>query len=93
MEEIICKKCGLINDYRTKPNAMHTEAICNGCNRHIKFISKGEEATLYFGKYAKHKVKNITDKNYLEWVLENVTHLKTQVREEIKIQIDNLNNR
>jgi phage FluMu protein Com len=93
MEEIICKNCGSIDDYITKSNGPHTEARCNGCGKHIKFISKDSEPTLYFGKYCKWKVKNITDKNYLEWLLENHDSLKNPIREAIKTQIDILNNR
>ena len=37
---VVCKRCGLIDDYRTQKNGPHTEAICNGCDRHIKFLPK-----------------------------------------------------
>lgn len=38
--QLVCKRCGSIDDYRTRQNGPHIEAICNGCDRHIKFISK-----------------------------------------------------
>ncbi len=91
MEEIICSKCGLINEYRTVPSGPHLKAICNGCDRYIKFISKPKnEVVIYFGKYSQTAVKDIMDRNYLHWLYENHKTLKPRLREAIKIQIDKL---
>lgn len=37
---IVCRRCGLINDYYTLTSGPHLKAMCNGCDRYIKFISK-----------------------------------------------------
>lgn len=88
MEEIICTKCGLINDYRTEPAGPHTKAICNGCNRYIKFITKENKIQiLYFGKYSQTAVKDVSDLNYLEWLIKNHTSLKPNLKEAIENQI------
>lgn len=39
-DDIICQRCGSINDYKTEVAGPHLKAICNGCNIYIKFISK-----------------------------------------------------
>lgn len=39
-EPITCKRCGVGDDYTTRLNGPHTEAICNNCGRHIKFLPK-----------------------------------------------------
>jgi hypothetical protein len=39
-DDVICHRCGSINDYRTEVSGPHLKAICNGCDRYIKFISK-----------------------------------------------------
>ena len=40
MQSIICHRCGSVDDYYTVPSGPHLKAICNGCGRYIKFISK-----------------------------------------------------
>ena len=42
MEELVCKKCGLVNEYTVKPNGKHIEARCGGCNAHIKFLKQNK---------------------------------------------------
>ncbi len=39
---IHCQRCGLVDDYRTVQSGPHLKAICNGCDRYIKFISKND---------------------------------------------------
>lgn len=41
-KDIICHRCGSVNDYRTVNSGPHIKAICNGCDRYIKFIPKNE---------------------------------------------------
>lgn len=41
-KDIICQRCGSVNDYRTVNSGPHIKAICNGCDRYIKFIPKNE---------------------------------------------------
>lgn len=37
---ITCMRCGLMDDYRTEESGPHLKAICNGCDRYIKFLPK-----------------------------------------------------
>lgn len=40
MEDVICRNCGSINDYRTSNAGPHVKATCNGCDKYIKFLSQ-----------------------------------------------------
>ena len=79
MSDIICTRCGLVNDYRTEKAGPHIKAVCNGCDRYIKFLPQGnEEPTLYFPKYKGRTVKSMVapeEISYLKWLLGNVTKL------------------
>jgi hypothetical protein len=68
--DLTCNHCGLINDYRTEKRAMHLAAICNGCDKHIKFLPQ-EEPRFHFGKYKGTEIRYCTDANYLMWAIEN----------------------
>ncbi len=50
MPDIICKKCGEVNNYRTELKSNNQVAYCNGCGAYIKNIPYAEPA-LYVGKY------------------------------------------
>jgi hypothetical protein len=39
MEKIICQNCGSVDDFHTVHSGPHIKAICNGCDKYIKFIS------------------------------------------------------
>ena len=90
MEDIICKSCGLINEYTTEMKSGQNVATCS-CGKFIKNIPYAEP-TFYFGKYSNTKVSEIKDKNYLEWALANIGKLKPKMKDAIKTQIDKLNN-
>jgi len=85
---IVCKKCGLVNDYKTRQNAQHVEAICNGCDSHIKFLPMKEPA-LYVGKYKGVPIKTIEDLNYLQWAF-NTLRLSESVRDAVQARIRQL---
>jgi hypothetical protein len=38
MENVICRNCGSINDYRTSKSGPHIKAVCNSCDKYIKFL-------------------------------------------------------
>lgn len=40
MEQIVCQRCGCIDEYYTVESGPHIKAMCNHCNKYIKFISK-----------------------------------------------------
>lgn len=91
MADIICTKCGSVNDYRTERKANNDVAYCNGCDAYIKNIPRSEP-TLYFGKYKDKKVSEIEDINYLRWVLKETkpsAHLRTAIETRIS-QFENL---
>jgi hypothetical protein len=85
---VVCKNCGLVNDYHTRQNAQHLEAICNGCDKHIKFLPSKEPA-LYVGKYKGIPISKIEDLNYLQWAL-GTLKLSAHVRTAIETQIRSL---
>lgn len=44
-EQIVCRQCGSIDDYRIIPSGPNMKAICNGCDRYIKFIQQHNKST------------------------------------------------
>ena len=66
--DIICKKCGSVNDYKTELKNSQNVAHCNGCGKFIKNIPY-QKPKMYFGKYKDKFISDITDINYLDWVL------------------------
>lgn len=68
---ITCKKCGLIDDYRTELKNGQNTAFCNGCGAYIKNIPYAK-SKFYFGKYKGELVSDVTDIEYLSWFLKNV---------------------
>ena len=70
--EIICKHCGLVNDYTERPVGPHLSAYCNGCDRFVKHLPQNIPMMIYFGKYKGRYVSSMHDKDeiqYLEWTL------------------------
>jgi hypothetical protein len=69
MDDIVCKNCGLINDYRVERKANNDVATCNGCGKFIKNIPYSKPA-LFFGKYAGKPIENYEngEVSYLKWV-------------------------
>ena len=86
MEEIICKNCGLVNDYNTVFKSNQKTAWCNGCGTFIKNIPHSLPR-FYFGKYKGGKVGECSDMGYLNWFLEN-TNPKPAMKEAIINQIE-----
>jgi hypothetical protein len=85
---IVCKHCGLVNDYKTRQNGKHLEAICNGCDKHIKFLPQAEPM-LYIGKYKGIPIKDIEDLNYLQWVV-GTLRMSESVRDAVQARIRQL---
>lgn len=38
--DVVCMRCGTINDFRTEKSGPHIKAICNGCDKYIKFLKQ-----------------------------------------------------
>jgi hypothetical protein len=91
--EVICKRCGLVDDYRTEVAGPHIKAICNGCGRYIKFLSQGKQLTaLPFGKYKGREIESMTQQQevqYLYWILANVAKLNQSLKDTITNHLKN----
>jgi hypothetical protein len=92
-EEIVCKRCGLMNDYRVEVSGPHQKAICNGCDQYIKFLPqiKGEFADHSIMWFGKHKNKMLGDipTDYFRWCLENLSHINHKLERYMKNRIEN----
>lgn len=72
METIICKHCGLIDDFTVTRKANNDVATCNGCGMFIKNIPYSPLA-FFFGKYAGKPIADFTGAElyYLRWARNN----------------------
>jgi hypothetical protein len=84
-KDIVCTKCGLVNDYRTEMKANNKVAYCNGCDSFITNIPY-QQPMLYVGKYKGVPISSIHDASYLEWAV-NTLKLSEHVRAAINTQI------
>lgn len=76
-KDIVCLNCGGVNDYRTEMKSGQLTAWCNGCDKYIKNISY-QVQKFYFGKHKGKAVKEVEDKNYLQWFLDNAGIKKSE---------------
>lgn len=77
--EIICTRCGSVNDYRTEQAGPHIKAVCNGCDSYLKMLPQQNEPELYFGKYKGRKLSSLVEKEelgWIQWAVRNCTNLK-----------------
>lgn len=86
MESIKCK-CGS-TDYRVEenPQAKQQKAVCNKCNKYIKFIPHSTNTLLFFGKHKGRDIKSMVSDDeiaYLYWLS------KGKVSTALKNQIEN----
>lgn len=92
---VICPKCGLINDYTITEKSGQQVCRCNGCNFFLGNKPKEYYGTsnmiMPFGKYANIPIKEIEDVRYLEWLIEN-TKLSGVLHASIIDRINILNN-
>jgi len=86
--DIVCNKCGLVNDYRTIQKSNNKVAYCNGCDSYIKNIPH-DVPKLYVGKYKGIPIDTIEDLNYLQWALKTLT-LTNSVRMAVSSRISHL---
>lgn len=45
MNDIVCPRCGAVNEYNTTKSGPHTRADCSRCGKYIKFIPKADVLT------------------------------------------------
>ena len=91
MEDVICTKCGLVNDYVVQLKANNQVAYCNGCGAYIKNIPHAEP-TFYVGKYKLKPVSQIEDMGYLKWALKEMKlshHMRSAIEKRIS-EFENL---
>lgn len=88
-EDLICTKCGLVNDYTLTRKANNDVATCNGCGAWIKNKPYALPA-IPFGKYKNIPIESIQDLRYLEWALKNLTDLKDKIKTAIRNQVTRL---
>ena len=71
MQEIICQRCGSIDDYTIQKSGPHNSAYCNGCGYYIKHIQQNNEIKIIpFGKYKGREIKTMLSEEevkYLQW--------------------------
>jgi hypothetical protein len=39
-EEVVCVRCGTVDDYDTVPAGPHLKAVCKNCGKYIKFLKQ-----------------------------------------------------
>ncbi len=90
--DVICKKCGSVNDYRIEKRAKNNCAFCNGCDHFIKNIPYKSQTILYFGKYKGMDILEMTDIPYMKWLYENASSLKEHQKKALNDRMDFLKN-
>ena len=88
--EIICNQCRLVNQYEVKVNGPHVTAYCSKCGGYIKNLPQLQEPKMYVGKYKGWLIKDIQERDYLEWALLNIDSLKENQRKAIREQLQSI---
>jgi hypothetical protein len=86
---IVCKKCGSVDNYRTELKSNQMCAYCNDCGTYIKNIPYSQPK-LHFGKYAGIYISDITDLQYLNWAVNNLTKMNQRTHDAIVKRITEL---
>ncbi len=89
-EIVICKRCGSVGDYHIEIKSNNHCAYCNSCGGYIKNIPHAEPK-MYFGKYSGIKIKDISDADYLKWVL-SLNKVSGHIEKAIQEKIHQLKN-
>jgi len=91
-DEVICKKCGLVNDYTIQEKGGQNCCYCNGCDTFLGNKPKEnydfKSMTMPFGKYKGQYISQINDLNYFNWLLKNV-ELKGGILAAVKWKLNN----
>ena len=72
--DVICTKCGLINDYKTVKGGQDVlSAYCNGCEEFIIILPDNRPILIMpFGKHKGRKLEDLVEKDeiqYLNWLV------------------------
>jgi len=87
MKDVICLKCGVINEFYTLQKNTQLTAWCSVCKSYIKNIPQGGEPTLHFGKYKDRTIASMIHKDevsYLHWLIKSEIKLTETLKETIK---------
>lgn len=87
--EVICKKCGLVNDFRTVTKSNQKTAWCNGCDSYIKNIPY-QKPKMYFGKYKGlyvHEMVLPEHRSYFDWLLQSDFKINQRLKDAIIKQL------
>lgn len=88
MQDLICKKCGSVNDYEIRESSLHNTAYCL-CGNYIKHVPKNESPKIHFGKYKGRDISSLTsdeETRYLYWLMNQdiKANLKLQIERHLK---------
>lgn len=87
-DNIVCRSCGSINDYKVEEKGNHHCAYCNGCGEFIKNIGHQPDI-FHFGKFKGKLVSEVDDRQWLEWAVETVK-MSPKLRTAVKAKIEKL---
>ena len=88
--DLVCEKCGLMNEFDIITKQTQHTAYCKGCGAYLKNIPQSDMSKIacYWGKkYKGEKIANIEDHKYLRWCLENMTSLNYKYITAIEMQL------
>lgn len=84
-----CPHCGS-NEIEYIQQDVHRKATCKTCGKFIKFVAQFPP-TLWFGKYNGTPIAEITDKQYLTWLIEKSSiKINSKIIEAILIRLQQL---
>lgn len=91
MKDVICQKCGSVNDYRVTKGNLHHTAYCNGCDAYIKNLPQGGPYILPFGKFKGTLLSEMTSRDqidYLNWMLRS--DFNNTTKDKVNAHLDTL---
>jgi|GEM_PF-2352903 hypothetical protein len=90
-EDVICQRCGSINDFTISKPSLHYKATCK-CGTYITNLSENKPSLLHFGKYKGRAIKSMSTKeeiDYLNWGLSQGI-FKGKLKKDIQERISEL---
>lgn len=88
-KDIVCQKCGTIDDFKVGKSGPNITARCNTCGYWITNLTTNQPVILNFGKYKGREVislKSDEEIRYLQWLVET-PNVKGRLKDAILKQI------